>query len=73
MKNPLHKSRFYRIPGYFMLAALFCLAFLMACSHSRGQDDIRTGAERTGLYLPLLKGKGLAWWPTRHLSLAGST
>ena len=59
MRNPLHKILPSRIPGYFMVPALFCLSFLLACSHSRGQDDIQTGAERTDMYLPMLEGKRL--------------
>jgi uncharacterized protein YbbC (DUF1343 family) len=56
MKNPLSENIPYNIPGYFMVFVLFCLSFLLSCSHSRGQDDIQTGAERTDLYLPMLQG-----------------
>jgi len=59
MRNPPHKILPSRTPGYFMVPALFCLSFLLACSHSRGQDDIQTGAERTDMYLPMLEGKRL--------------
>jgi uncharacterized protein YbbC (DUF1343 family) len=59
MRNPLLRILPSQIRGYFMVPALFCLSFILACSHSRGQDDIRTGAERTGRYLPVLEGKRL--------------
>ena len=59
MKKPLTEKIHFNIPGYFMVPALFCLSFLLACSHSRGQEDIRTGAERTDMYLPMLEGKRL--------------
>lgn len=59
MRNPLPEKVFSGIPGYFKVTALFCLSLLMACSHSRGQDDIQTGAERTDMYLPMLEGKRL--------------
>ena len=59
MRNPLYENKHSSISGYFMVPALLCLSFLLACSHSRGQEGIRTGAERTELYLPMLQGKRL--------------
>jgi uncharacterized protein YbbC (DUF1343 family) len=59
MRNPLPENIHSGIPGYCMLPALFCLSFLLSCSHSRGQDNILTGAERTDVYVPMLEGKRL--------------
>ena len=59
MRTPLAENIHSRIPGYFMVLALFCLSFLLSCSHSRCQDDIQTGAEQTDMYLPMLEGKRL--------------
>jgi uncharacterized protein YbbC (DUF1343 family) len=59
MKNPLPEKIHVNIPGYFMVLTLLCLSFLLSCSHSRGQDELLTGAERTDMYLPMLEGKRL--------------
>ncbi len=64
MRTPLAENLHSRIPGYFMVLSLFCLSILLSCGHSRGQDDIQTGAERTDMYLPMLQGKKLGYhWP----------
>lgn len=59
MRNNLPENLCSRIPGYLKIPAIFCLSFLLACNHSRGQDDIQTGAERTSIYVPMLQGKRL--------------
>jgi uncharacterized protein YbbC (DUF1343 family) len=59
MRNPLPENKPCRISGSIMVLALFCGAFVLSCSHSQGQDEIRTGAEQTNMYLPMLAGKRL--------------
>ena len=60
------------LPGYSMVLALCFLTFLLSCSHSRGQDDILTGAERTDMYMPMLGGKRVGI-VANQTSVIGST
>jgi len=59
MRNLLPEILPSWITRYFVGSSLFCLSVLFSCSHSRGQDDIQTGAERTDMYLSMLPGKNL--------------
>ena len=59
MRNLLPEILHSWITRYFMVSSILCLSFLLACSHSRGQEDIQTGADRTDLFLPMLPGKRL--------------
>lgn len=59
MKNPLHESILSRMSGSILVLVLFCGSFVLSCSQSQGQQKIRTGAEQTDMYLPMLAGKKL--------------
>jgi uncharacterized protein YbbC (DUF1343 family) len=72
MKNPLPENIHIHLPGYSMVLALCFLTFLLSCSHSRGQDDILTGAERTDMYMPMLWGKRVGI-VANQTSVIGST
>ncbi|KPL12376.1 MAG: hypothetical protein AMS26_18205, partial [Bacteroides sp. SM23_62] len=48
------------------------MTFHLSCSHSRGQDDILTGAERTDMYMPMLGGKRVGI-VANQTSVIGST
>jgi len=59
MRNPLPEKTLPGIYVYVVIPVLICLCLDLSCSPSRGQEDIRTGAEQMGLYLPMLQGKRL--------------
>ena len=59
MRNPLTEKKLPGIYVYFVIPVLICLCLPLSCSPSGGQEDIRTGAEQMGLYLPMLQGKRL--------------
>jgi len=44
-------------PWHPLLIITLCLSLLPGFSECRGQEKILTGADRTGMYLPMLKGK----------------
>jgi uncharacterized protein YbbC (DUF1343 family) len=44
-------------PWHPLLIITLCLSLLLGFSECRGQEKILTGADRTGMYLPMLKGK----------------
>jgi uncharacterized protein YbbC (DUF1343 family) len=72
MKNPLPEKEHFKFPVHIMVIALFCGSFLLSCSHSLGQDELLTGAERTDMYLPMLEGKRLGI-VANQTSVIGST
>ncbi len=59
MKNPRPDNFPSRIHGSILVLALFCGSLILSCNHSQGQEKIRTGAEQTEKYLPMLAGKRL--------------
>ena len=58
MKNMLTEIRHGRLYGDLLLMGLLSF-ILLSCSFSKGQDGIITGAEQTGMYLPMLEGKSM--------------
>ena len=58
-QSPLPENILSRLSGSILVLALFCGSFVLSCSHSQGQQQIRTGAEQTDMYLPVLAGKRL--------------
>ena len=55
-----------------LVMAAFFLSLLIGSSDCRGQKDIRTGADRTGMYVPLLEGKRVGI-VANQTSVIGST